>query len=334
MKTVSQTLIGTCLSLGILFPCPGIAQETGVTSPWSLSATGGALLYEGDEAVDDTWLLGLLLGYAWSDRITLEAGAFFAPDLDGNTRFDVASGRRVSRLEQSAGVTGTEAYGLSLETLFHIGSRERLDPSLALGVGLVDYADEFDSSPEVMLRAGAGLTYHINDAFGLRADGRVLVAGEDSEINGILTAGVTWTPAPGLFRTAGDDMDGDGLSDMEEVQEHGTDPNNRDSDFDGLSDGDEVMEWRTNPLERDTDGGGVYDGHEVYNDKTDPLKKDDDLRFFDLKLVFDDGGDAVSAEYLSELDIVGRTLKQEDGARARIEAHVPGNTNGEPGASR
>ncbi|MEA2088860.1 MAG: VWA domain-containing protein [Patescibacteria group bacterium] len=55
------------------------------------------------------------------------------------------------------------------------------------------------------------------------------------------------------------DTDSDGLTDKEEVNIYGTDPNNEDTDGDGLSDGLEV-ELGTNPLNPDTDGDGVSDG--------------------------------------------------------------------------
>lgn len=72
------------------------------------------------------------------------------------------------------------------------------------------------------------------------------------------------------------DSDGDGLSDWDEINIHGTDPFNKDSDGDGLSDGDEILKYKTDPLNKDTDGDGLTDGDEVLIYKTDPLKKDTD----------------------------------------------------------
>ena len=40
-----------------------------------------------------------------------------------------------------------------------------------------------------------------------------------------------------------EDSDGDGLSDEEETETYGTDPNNPDTDGDGTNDGDEVAYW-------------------------------------------------------------------------------------------
>ncbi|MBK9132345.1 MAG: hypothetical protein IPM20_12010 [Gammaproteobacteria bacterium] len=70
------------------------------------------------------------------------------------------------------------------------------------------------------------------------------------------------------------DSDGDGLSDGDEVNLHHTDPLNADSDGDGLSDGVEVSQFFTNPLQTDTDGDGFEDGREIAGG-SDPNRSDD-----------------------------------------------------------
>jgi uncharacterized repeat protein (TIGR02543 family) len=71
------------------------------------------------------------------------------------------------------------------------------------------------------------------------------------------------------------DSDGDGLTDPAEIQTHLTNPNLADSDSDGLSDGAEVNTHGTLPKVRDTDGDGFLDGYEVLTGKLplDPLSK-------------------------------------------------------------
>lgn len=82
------------------------------------------------------------------------------------------------------------------------------------------------------------------------------------------------------------DDDGDGLSNCEEKEIHGTDPNDSDSDDDGLDDGTEVNgpDWNddgtpdgaTDPNNPDTDGEGLTDGDEVNVHHTNPNAADTD----------------------------------------------------------
>jgi hypothetical protein len=96
------------------------------------------------------------------------------------------------------------------------------------------------------------------------------------------------------------DIDGDGLSDIDEAA-YGTDPLNRDYDADGLLDGEEVYIYGTDPLNNDTDGDGLLDGEEVNQFGTssvstdadgDGLVDDDELFVYGTDpAVFDTDGD-------------------------------------------
>jgi len=72
---------------------------------------------------------------------------------------------------------------------------------------------------------------------------------------------------------AGQDPDGDGLTNLQEFL-LGTDPRNPDTDGDGVSDGEEVKRG-TNPLKADTDGDGLTDAEEIRLG-TNPLNPDTD----------------------------------------------------------
>ncbi len=61
--------------------------------------------------------------------------------------------------------------------------------------------------------------------------------------------------------TASDDPDFDGLSDTDELQLFGTDPNNPDTDDDGLFDGIE-SQLGSSPLNADSDDDGIVDGND------------------------------------------------------------------------
>jgi len=84
---------------------------------------------------------------------------------------------------------------------------------------------------------------------------------------------VAATQVAAVTLTAVTDTDGDGLSDIQEVQ-MGTDPLNADTDGDTIKDGDEAS-YHTDPLNPDTDGDGLNDGAEIAY-KADPLAVDSD----------------------------------------------------------
>ena len=74
------------------------------------------------------------------------------------------------------------------------------------------------------------------------------------------------------------DFDRDGLTNQFEVNNEGWPANaldNSDMDGDGLSDGEEVQKWGTNPLSKDSDNDSVLDGKEILSG-TDPNKADSD----------------------------------------------------------
>ena len=73
-----------------------------------------------------------------------------------------------------------------------------------------------------------------------------------------------------------DDIDGDGLSNHDEINILGTDPANADSDSDGLSDQEEVTIYQSNPLDSDTDTDGLNDLDEVIFYNSNPTLADTD----------------------------------------------------------
>jgi len=62
-------------------------------------------------------------------------------------------------------------------------------------------------------------------------------------------------PVPG-------DKDRDGIPDIEE-EKLGTSQEEFDTDGDGLTDLEEIEKWKTDPLDPDTDDDGFFDGYEV-----------------------------------------------------------------------
>lgn len=346
-------IMGCAVVCSIVSLLPAFSQvEEGVEARWYVSPGLGAMQYEGDEEVEDGILLTARIGYDYSEWWSFEGGLFLAPKLDEN--FRNSYGEKISRLEESAGegVHDTYAFGIFVDALFHFTRWERLDPYLTLGGGVTTYGEDLgNGKTDAAIRAGGGVMYHFNDEWAVRVDGRTFIAGADTEANAIVDAGVVWTwgaRVPEDYRAVGgpSDRDGDGLSDADEVDRYGTDPDNPDTDGDGLTDGQEILKYKTDPLnpdtdwdgltdgkdevlkygtdptKRDTDNGGVADGHEVLEDKTNPLDGSDDLMLFELNIKFDYDKAVLKPEYFKQLDTIAKVLNRNPKSTARIEGHA------------
>jgi outer membrane protein OmpA-like peptidoglycan-associated protein len=314
-------------------------------APWYGSLGAGALLLEGDETLKSGPVLSLRLGHSFGPRWAVEGEFALAPALDGRSFSD-------GRYE----VQGSAAMlRLGADVLFHPRTTRdlRWDPYLSAGAAVHHFTKDRSAmadATDVNVNAGAGLFYHFNDAWALRADARLLLNTRNTEFNPLFTVGVAWRwcadlPTDLRVTGAGDldsdgdgltdaeerqlgtdpfnpDTDGDGLSDWEEVRIYGTDPLNPDSDYDGLTDGAEVHVYKTDPRKADTDDGGVSDGHEVIEDGTNPLDGRDDLQVFRLNIEFDYDKALLRPAYHADLDIIVKVLLRDPGATARIEGHA------------
>jgi outer membrane protein OmpA-like peptidoglycan-associated protein/opacity protein-like surface antigen len=320
------------------------AQETLFDrAPWSGGVGIGAIHFEGDEEVKTGPYLALRVGYDFTPRWTLEGDLNYAPQLEKRTfddgRYEIPDDTYMLRL--------------SADVLFHLRHMTKImqwDPYLAAGAGFANYGEDLgDGATDPALFAGAGLMYHFDDEWAVRADYRTVIAGVDTEFNGLFSVGVNWrwgagVPADLQLRGGAldSDLDGlldadepkygtdpfdpdtdkDGLTDGQEVNQYRTDPLNPDSDWDSLKDGAEVLTYATDPLKADTDNGGVADGHEVIEDGTNPLDPKDDLMLFTLNIEFDYDKAVLRPTYFDQLDLVAKVLQRDPGATARIEGHA------------
>ena len=345
---------GIALSLAVVLlgsaTCHAQA-EAPLEAKWYLSGSLGYLQFEGDEEVKDAALGSLRLGYDYSEWWGFEGAFFIAPSLDQNTRGVTRQidGEWVTRQEPISDSEPSWGMGIAIDGLFHFTRWERLDPYLTIGGGVTWYDDEVNGEDfDPAIRVGAGVMYHFNDMWAMRLDGRTFLAGNDTEANAIVDAGVVWTwgavvppiievvsaddpdrdglPTPQEEQIGTDpydpDTDKDGLKDGEEVNTYQTDPLNPDTDWDGLKDGPEVHDYRTDPTKRDTDAGGVADGHEVIEDGTNPLDPSDDLLLFELYIQFDKDKSVIKPQFFPELDKIGKVLTRNPDATARIEGHA------------
>jgi hypothetical protein len=90
--------------------------------------------------------------------------------------------------------------------------------------------------------------------------------------------GISDTDELNLYGTNPDsnDTDGDGLSDSEEIYTYESNASSPDSDGDGLQDGEEITIYDTNLTNPDTDGDGLNDGDEINTYGSDAKNSDTD----------------------------------------------------------
>jgi outer membrane protein OmpA-like peptidoglycan-associated protein len=342
-----------------------LAQEAEIENAdfgrWYISPGIGWYNAEGDEPLEDGMYLTIRLGYDYSEWWTFEGSLLVAPKLDenlgGHWNQD-ASGNWVQSDMPDSYSKGDRYFEdtwmaqLYFDGLFHFSRFDRLDPYLTVGAGFTAFGEDVTGDGQVSanLRGGGGVMYHLSDAWSLRADSRVNLAGYNTEFNHTMDVGFVYRFSADLIAddpeievaidTDGDgltddeevhiyktdpnnpDTDGDGLKDGEEVYKYKTDPLNPDSDFDLLSDGAEVLKYKTNPLDADTDDGGVRDGHEVLYDHTDPLYGPDDVLFFELKITFDTDKSVIKPEFFPQLDRVAEVMLANPKSTAIIEGHA------------
>jgi outer membrane protein OmpA-like peptidoglycan-associated protein len=188
----------------------------------------------------------------------------------------------------------------------------------------------------------------------VRTDFRTMLVGfgGDPNANSFINAGVIWhwganVPPKWIAVDGTKDSDGDGLTDVDEVNKYRTDPYDPDTDKDDLTDGEEVLKYKTDPLnpdtdmdllkdgeevkvqltdpkDPDTDDGGVIDGHEVLEDFTNPRAGhgNDDLVLYTLYIDFDTDKADLKPKFHPPIDIIGKELARNPTWTARIEGHA------------
>ena len=287
----------SAMAITAMLAMPAIADDVAVQEEkefgkWYFSPGIGFANFEGDEGLEDGMFLTGRLGYEYNEWWTIEGSIIFAPKLDeniGGTTGKDANGNWIDMPKGNSYSKGSEHFGdtymaqFYVDALFHFTRLERLDPYLTFGAGVTLYGKDItgDGSTSMTLRGGGGIMYHLSDTWSLRADARINLAGYNTEFNMTADIGVVWrwgaekiAQDPGFSLLT--DSDGDGISDIDEMDVYKTDPNNPDSDGDGLTDGEEVFKHKTNPLDADTDKDGLIDGDEVNKYKTNPLDADTD----------------------------------------------------------
>jgi len=254
----------------------------------------GPILVCGGTIASTSPLVNVSVEYVPSDRVHLSSTA--SENIDRSDQFHPDEG--------GDGTTGqfcTDGCGTGGEDIAQmIFDLNAADVALAaVQMGLDVAALVIDIIPDQVVTAGivvqTGVTIPYSDI------AAAIVAGSSVAIEIARTAMTTDLDGDGLpdvvenTVTGTDydkwDTDGDGMGDLDEIEEAGgfyggsrrPDPTNPDSDGDGLSDGDEAGLYNTSFCVADTDCDTVTDGTEVatwsfpdITDHSDPLMQDTD----------------------------------------------------------
>lgn len=173
-------------------------------------AGAGAYFREGDEALEDTTgLYEAKIDYNFDNRWAGEFNVGLMPDIDTNS--DASHDPELATKTDS--VFGVKT---GIDALYHFnGDADRKwDPFSAIGGGLLIYDEDVNgNSVQVYGDLGGGLAYNIDNNWSVRGDYRLLVAGEDAELNHTVigSIGYTWGGA-GSSGGAGAGEEGSGLN--------------------------------------------------------------------------------------------------------------------------
>jgi len=239
-------------------------------------------------------LANVTVMYEPSDRVHLPSTA--SENIDRTKWFDVDQGgddTTGAECDDGCGAGGTDIEN----AIYALNATEVALEAVKSGLEVV--ALILDVIPDPVTAAGCivvgGSTIPVSDiakavvaGAGIALDIAILAMDTDLDDDGlpdVIEETITHTDP---FKV---DSDGDGMGDLDEIDEAGgfyggtrrPDPNNPDSDGDGLGDGEEISVTHTNFCVADTDCDMVSDGAEVgtwsgldIRDQLDPLMQDTD----------------------------------------------------------
>ncbi len=274
------------IAMFLILAAPTVVTAGDGLSPWRFSAAIGKLDTEGDADVDDAYTASLLLDYALSPSLSIEASLTFVPTLEGNYYTDYSSGAplQVNRLQEATGEDETSAAGAAVDALYYLAPGKSLNPYLSAGVGFLRYSEEIGENDglDFTPRAGAGLLQRLTDSLSLRVDFRYFAAGTvtKSESNSRIDCGLAWTPG----------HRGTAQVPVTIIPVAAPEPPSAGTP-------------RAEPLAApETPPAQIVDRHELY-------------------IEFTGRNTAVEAQYFEQLDVIGRMLKDHPASTALIEGH-------------
>jgi OOP family OmpA-OmpF porin len=194
-------------ALALFLSLPSVAEAQVEPKSLHLSIMGGAVFPDNSLDLDAGAMVGLGLGYNFTENWGIEGFAHYAFNLDDD--FGIAEERHLER--------DNDIFFARINALYHFSTGTRFVPYVTLGVGALKLEGngiDRDNYSSATANAGIGFKYFFNEVVALRMEVNEVVAFKKEDGDRFsapaVTAGLTFQFAQ---PTACSDSDGDGVCD-------------------------------------------------------------------------------------------------------------------------
>jgi OOP family OmpA-OmpF porin len=171
MKKVFILLLIVMLTLSF-----GMANAEIKARSFSVYPFVGGYLFEGNEGLKESYLVGIRGGYNWTEHIGVEGFFHYVP----------------TQIKDMTGDNDLDVYGYGAEGLYHFMPSGKLVPFVAAGLGGMHYRGPagVDEMNKFDIDYGAGLKYFVKEGIALRADVRHVIPFNDRYNDLLVSFGV------------------------------------------------------------------------------------------------------------------------------------------------
>ncbi|HON59921.1 MAG TPA: OmpA family protein [Smithella sp.] len=173
MRKVFMLLLLAALTLS-----SGIANAEIRAHSFSVYPFVGGYLFEGNEGLKESYLVGIRGGYNLTERIGVEGFFHYVP----------------AEIKDMSGDNDVDLYGYGAEGLYYFMPSGKLVPFVAAGLGGIHYRGPagLDETNKFALDYGAGLKFFVTDSIALRADVRHVIPFNDRYNDLLVALGVNF----------------------------------------------------------------------------------------------------------------------------------------------